>query len=51
MNADFIFVLDISDSITDKYLDMMSHFVKMYIHDLTIGCLDDRVGVVVFGDH
>ena len=51
MNADFLFVLDISDSIIDIYLNVTFNFVENYTQDLTIGHLDDRMGVVVFGDH
>ena len=51
VNADFLFVLDISSSIIDKHLNVVFHFVGEFAKDLTIGHLDDRVGVVVFGDH
>ena len=50
MNADFLFVLDISDSIIDDYLNKTFIFVRDFAKNLTIGPLDDRVGVVVFGD-
>ena len=50
MNADFLFVLDISHSIINKYLNVVFHFVGKFAKDLTIGRLDDRVGVIVYGN-
>ena len=50
MNADFMFVLDISDSIIDEYLDKVLDFVGEFVEYMSIGPMDDRVGVVVFGD-
>jgi hypothetical protein len=50
VNADIMFVLDISHSLLDKSLDKSLNFVADFAQNLTIGRLDDRVGVVVFGD-
>ena len=51
MNADIMFVLDISHSISEAYLRKALGFVEEFAQNLTIGRLDDRVGVVLFGDH
>ncbi|CAI8054244.1 Collagen alpha-6(VI) chain [Geodia barretti] len=50
VNADIVFVLDISHSLVDNSLDKALNFVADFAQNLTIGRLDDRVGVVVFGD-
>ena len=51
MNADFMFVLDISHSIIDEYLKRVYNFVDEFVRYMFIGPFDDRFGVVVFGDH
>ena len=51
MNADFMFVLDMSHSISEGNLGKALGFVAEFAQNLTIGRLDDRVGVVLFGDH
>ena len=52
MNADIMFVLDISDSVTNDKTNLgaMLDFVTKFVENLPIGPLDDRVGAVVFGD-
>ena len=51
MNADIIFVLDMSHSICEANLRKALGFVEEFARSLTIGRLDDRVGVVLFGDY
>ena len=51
MNADIMFVMDISHSIDDIHLDEVFIFMKNFVQNLTIGPLDNRVGAIVFGDH
>ena len=51
MNADIMFVLDISHSLYDKHLIKAFEFVGEFVQNLTIGRRDDRVGVVLFGDY
>ena len=51
MNADIMFVLDMSNSITRVNLRKALRFVEEFARSLTIGSLDDRVGVVLFGDY
>ena len=45
-----MFVLDISHSLMDESLDKTLVFLAEFAQNLTIGPLDNRVGVVVFGD-
>ena len=49
MNADIMFVLDMSHSISPANLNKEFGFVEEFARSLTIGRLDDRVGVVLFG--
>ena len=49
MNADLMFVLDISSSIEDTYMNETVDFVTRFVRNLTIGPNDDRVGIIVFG--
>ena len=51
MNAGIMFVLDISHSISPGNLRKALGFVEEFAQNLTIGHLDDRVGVVLFGDY
>ena len=51
MNADIMFVLDMSHSIHNGNLREALVFVEEFAQNLTIGRLDDRVGVVLFGDY
>ena len=51
MNADIMFVLDMSHSINNGNLGKTLGFVEEFAQSLIIGRLDDRVGVVLFGDH
>ena len=51
MNADIMFVLDMSHSISVANLKKEFGFVEEFARSLTIGRLDDRVGVVLFGDY
>ena len=51
MNADIMFVLDMSHSISKANLRKALGFVEEFAQNLTIGRLDDRVGVVLFGDY
>ena len=51
MNADIMFVLDISDSLRDEHLKEALGFVEEFAQNLIIGRRDDRVGVVLFGDY
>ena len=49
MNADIMFVLDMSHSISKENLNKEFSFVEEFAQSLTIGRLDDKVGVVLFG--
>ena len=49
MNADLMFVLDISSSIEDTYMNETVDFVTRFVRNLTIGPNNDRVGIIVFG--
>ena len=51
MNADIMFVLDMSHSISVANLNKEFGFVEKFTQSLRIGHLDDRVGVVLFGDY
>ena len=51
MNADIMFVLDMSHSISIANLRKTLGFVEEFAQSLTIGRLDNRVGVILFGDH
>ena len=49
MNADIVFVLDISHSINDSDLRAALDFEAKFVQNLTIGPDDDRVATVLFG--
>ena len=49
MNADIVFVLDISNSINSSNLRVELDFEAKFVHNLTIGPDDDRVATVLFG--
>ena len=49
MNADIMFVLDISHSISDVDLIAALDFEAKFVQNLTIGPDDDRVATVLFG--
>ena len=51
VNADIMFVLDMSHSISNANVRKALSFVEEFAQNLTIGRLDDRVGVVLFGDY
>ena len=51
VNADIIFLLDISGSITTPDLEKVVDFETQFVQNLNIGPDNDRVGTVLFGRH